>query len=88
MSWLRRRRQVEWLGRLGRGRHDDAWFVRAGAADVCIAKRVLCVGPEAQRHLTRLFDGSLGAATIRSSPSSVSLSTATRWCWFAPSIRG
>ena len=45
--------QVEWLGRLGRGRHGDAWFVRVGAADVCIAKRVLCLGPEAQRHLTR-----------------------------------
>ena len=45
--------QVEWLGRLGRGRHGDAWFVRVGAADVCIAKRVLCVGPEAQRQLTR-----------------------------------
>ena len=45
--------QVEWLGRLGRSRHGDAWFVRVGAADVCIAKRVPCVGPEAQRQLTR-----------------------------------
>lgn len=45
--------QVEWLGRLGRGRHGDAWFVRMGAADVCIAKRTLCVDPEAQRRLTR-----------------------------------
>jgi len=54
--------QVEWLGRLGRGCHGDTWFARVGGSEVCVAKRVLCNGEEAQLRLKRRIARIAGCA--------------------------